>query len=128
MAPDHAEYFSVPIPDYILQVAAAAGHAADRAERRRDVRPEARGAGRVLGREPPQDAAAYEQGIYKDEIVPLEVEDPVFDAEGNWVEAERGKTVAFDRDECMRPDTTAREARGAAAAQGRGRASATRRS
>lgn len=49
--------------------------------------------------------AAYEKGIYKDEIIPLEVEEPVFDAEGNWVEAERGKTIVFDRDECIRPGT-----------------------
>ncbi|MFN8507822.1 MAG: thiolase family protein [Dehalococcoidia bacterium] len=49
--------------------------------------------------------AAYERGIYKDEIIPLEVEEPVFDAEGNWVEAERGKTILFERDECIRPGT-----------------------
>jgi acetyl-CoA acetyltransferase family protein len=50
--------------------------------------------------------AAYERGIYQDEIVPLEVEDPIFDSDGNWIEAETGKTVLFDRDECIRPDTT----------------------
>jgi acetyl-CoA acetyltransferase family protein len=49
--------------------------------------------------------AAYEKGAYKDEIIPLEVEEPVFDAEGNWVEAEHGKTIVFDRDECIRPGT-----------------------
>ena len=49
--------------------------------------------------------AAYEKGIYKDEIIPLEVEEPVFDAEGNWVEAEVGKTIVFDRDECIRAGT-----------------------
>src|SRR4029077_10310929 len=49
---------------------------------------------------------AYEKGIYKDEIVPLEVEDPVFDKEGNWVEAETGAKITFDRDEGVRPDTT----------------------
>ncbi|HMS59845.1 MAG TPA: thiolase family protein [Tepidiformaceae bacterium] len=49
--------------------------------------------------------AAYERGIYKDEIIPLEVEEPVFDAEGNWVEGEHGKTIVFDRDECIRPGT-----------------------
>lgn len=49
--------------------------------------------------------AAYEKGIYKDEIIALEVEEPVFDAEGNWVEAEYGKKIIFDRDECIRPGT-----------------------
>ena len=51
-------------------------------------------------------ARAYAAGIYKDEIVALEVEEPVFDAEKNWVEAERGRTIAFDQDECIRADTT----------------------
>ncbi len=49
--------------------------------------------------------AAYEKGAYNDEIIALEVEDPVFDDEGKWVESERGKTVVFDRDECIRPGT-----------------------
>jgi acetyl-CoA acyltransferase len=49
--------------------------------------------------------AAYEKGAYKDEIIPLEVEEPVFDDEGNWVEDSRGKTIVFDRDECIRPGT-----------------------
>jgi acetyl-CoA acetyltransferase family protein len=49
--------------------------------------------------------AAYEKGIYKDEIIALEVEEPVFDENGAWVEGERGKRVIFDRDECIRPGT-----------------------
>ncbi len=49
--------------------------------------------------------AAYEKGIYNDEIIALEVEEPVFDAEGNWVESEVGKRIIFDRDECIRPGT-----------------------
>lgn len=57
-------------------------------------------------------AAAQEKGIYRDEIVPLEVEDPVFDDKGNWLENERGKMVTFDRDECVRPGTTAEKLAG----------------
>ncbi len=49
--------------------------------------------------------AGYERGAYRDEIIPLEVEEPVFDENGNWVEAEHGKTIVFDRDECIRPGT-----------------------
>jgi acetyl-CoA acetyltransferase family protein len=52
-------------------------------------------------------AKAQQAGIYRDEIVPLEVEDPVYDDQGNWLEAERGPMVAFDADECVRPGTTA---------------------
>jgi acetyl-CoA acetyltransferase family protein len=49
--------------------------------------------------------AGYESGFYKAEIIPLEVEEPVFDENGAWVESERGKTIVFDRDECIRPGT-----------------------
>ncbi len=50
-------------------------------------------------------AAAYDKGIYKEEIIPLEVETPVFDDQGNWLPDEHGKKVIFDRDECLRPGT-----------------------
>jgi acetyl-CoA acetyltransferase family protein len=50
-------------------------------------------------------AEAYEKGIYKDEVVPLEVEQPVFDDQGNWLPDERGKTMVLDRDEGLRPGT-----------------------
>jgi acetyl-CoA acetyltransferase family protein len=49
--------------------------------------------------------AGYEKGIYKDEIIPLEVEDPVFNDEGAWVPEQKGKMIVFDRDECIRPGT-----------------------
>jgi acetyl-CoA acetyltransferase family protein len=49
--------------------------------------------------------AAYERGAYKDEIIPLEVEEPVFDDQGNWLADEHGKMITFDRDECIRPGT-----------------------
>ncbi len=49
--------------------------------------------------------AAYAAGVYKDEIIPLEVEEPVFDDQGNWVADTRGKTIIFDRDECIRAGT-----------------------
>jgi acetyl-CoA acetyltransferase family protein len=34
------------------------------------------------------------------------VEEPVFDDEGRWIEEETGKTITFDRDECIRAGTT----------------------
>ena len=46
-------------------------------------------------------AAAYERGAFKDQIVPLEIEEVVAGANG----PERS-TVLFDRDEHLRPDTT----------------------
>ena len=46
-------------------------------------------------------AAAYERGAFKDEIVPLEIEEVVAGPNGP-----RRTTSIFDRDEHLRPDTT----------------------
>jgi 3-oxo-5,6-didehydrosuberyl-CoA/3-oxoadipyl-CoA thiolase len=107
MAPDHSEYFSVDFPDYILNSPPLVGMtqtAQNVAEvyglTRRELDEFSAESHRKC-------AAAYEAGAYKDEIVPLEVEDPIYDDQGNWLESETGKTVTFDRDECIRPDTTA---------------------
>jgi acetyl-CoA acetyltransferase family protein len=105
-AKDHHEYFKQAIPDYILkslplmsmtQTAQNVVEMYDLSRAEMDA---------FSQRSHAKTAVAYEKGIYKDEIVSLEVEEPVFDAEGNWVEAEKGKTITFDRDECLRPDTT----------------------
>jgi acetyl-CoA acetyltransferase family protein len=106
MAPDHKEYFSVPIPDYILKsmpmqsMTQTAQNVVEMYDLSREEMD------KFACESHRKTAKAYEKGIYKDEIVPLEVEDPVFDKEGNWVEAEKGAMVAFDRDEGLRPDTT----------------------
>ncbi|MBK9546957.1 MAG: thiolase family protein [Dehalococcoidia bacterium] len=105
MAANHFQDFSVPFPDEILDYSPVLS-----------MTQTAQNAAEVYGlsREDMDQfsvdshkkaVAAYEKGIYKDEIIALEVEEPVFDAEGNWVEAERGKTIIFDRDECIRPGT-----------------------
>ncbi len=106
MASDHAETFSVPFPDYILnspplQSMTQTGQNAAECYglSRRDLDAFAVESHRKAH-------AAYEAGIYKDEVVPLEVEEPVFDDQGRWVEAETGPTITFDRDECIRPGTT----------------------
>ena len=106
MASDHAETFSVPFPDYILnspplQSMTQTGQNAAECYglSRRDLDAFAVESHRKAH-------TAYEAGIYKDEVVPLEVEEPVFDDEGRWVEAETGPTITFDRDECIRPGTT----------------------
>jgi len=106
MAPDHHEYFSVPFPDYILkspplvgmtQTAQNVAEVYDLSRRELDA---------FALESHHKTHAAYEAGIYKDEVVPLEVEEPVFDDQGQWLEDERGATVVFDRDEGLRPDTS----------------------
>jgi acetyl-CoA acetyltransferase family protein len=107
MAPDHREYFSVDFPDYILNSPPLVGMT----QTAQNVA-EVYGLGRreldeFSAESHRKCAAAYEAGAYKDEIIPLEVEDPIYDEKGNWLESEAGKQVLFDRDECIRPDTTA---------------------
>lgn len=105
LPPNHFEFFSVPFQDEILDyspVLSMTQTAQNVAEVYNLSREEMDQFAVDSHR---KTVAAYEKGIYKDEIIPLEVEEPVFDAEGNWVEAERGKTIVFDRDECIRPGT-----------------------
>ena len=106
MAPDHGRYFSVPFPDSILAsppIQSMPQTAQNVAETYALSRRELDEFSAESHRKTHQ---AYQAGIYKDEVLALEVEDPVFDEKGEWVEAQTGKTVPFDRDECIRPDTT----------------------
>ncbi|UCE87158.1 MAG: thiolase family protein [Deltaproteobacteria bacterium] len=107
MAHDHSEYFSVPFPDYILdspplqsmtQTAQNVAEVYSLSRQEMDA---------YAVRSQHKTHAAYEAGIYKDEVVPLEVELPVFDDQGNWLEEEHGEVVTFERDECIRAETTA---------------------
>ena len=117
-APDHDEYFSVAFPDYILaspwiqSMPQTAQNVAEVYGLTRDA------LDRFSAMSHAKTDVAYAAGIYRDEIVPLEVEEPVFDDDGNWVENERGKTVTFDRDECVRPGTTAEKLAGLPALRG----------
>lgn len=106
MAPDHDQYFSVPFPQYILDspplqsMTQTAQNVAETYGLSRSELDE------FAVESHAKTHAAYEAGIYKHEVLPLEVEDPVFDDEGRWVEGEIGKMVNFERDECIRPGTT----------------------
>src|SRR5262245_45672846 len=84
-APDHSEYFSVPIPDYILSapplqsMTQTAQNVVEMYKLSREA------LDKFAAESHAKTARAYEKGIYKDEIVPLEIENPVFDKDGNWV-------------------------------------------
>ena len=105
LPPDHYDNFSVPFPDAILDsspITSMTQTAQNVAEvynlSREDMDQFAVDSHRKV-------AEAYDKGIYKDEVVPLEVELPVFDDQGNWLSDERGKKVIFDQDECLRRGT-----------------------
>lgn len=105
MAHDHFDYFSVPIPDYILDSDSLAPmtQTAQNVAEMYDLTREELDAYAVKSHRKYDEAFA--RGVYKDEIIPLEVEDPVFDDQRRWVEEARGPMVMFDRDECVRPTT-----------------------
>ena len=105
MAKNHFETFSVPFPDYVLDYSPVVGmpQTAQNAAEAYNISREELDAFSVDCHR--KTAAAYAAGFYKNEIIPLEVEEPVFDDQGNWVEAEHGKTIVFDRDEGLRPGT-----------------------
>ncbi|MCH8009527.1 MAG: thiolase family protein [Chloroflexi bacterium] len=105
MAIDHDENFSVPFPDYILDSPAmmsmtqTAQNVAEVYDlTREEIDEYACESQRKTGE-------AYDKGIYKDEIIPLEVETPVFDDEGKWLADERGEMTVLDEDEGLRRGT-----------------------
>ncbi len=105
MARNHFEDFSVAFPDYILDstpvvsMTQTAQNVAEVYGLSREEMDEFSVRSHKLA------VAAYEKNVYKDEIIPLEVETPVFDDQGNWVADQRGAMTVFDRDECIRPGT-----------------------
>ncbi len=106
MAHDHDAYFSVPFPKYILESPPIVSML-QTAQNVCEVYGLKRAELDAFAAESQRKThAAYESGIYKDEVLPLEVEEPVFDDQGNWLEDERGRTITFDRDEGIRPNTT----------------------
>src|SRR3712207_2065680 len=105
LAPSHFEDFSVPFPDFILDAPAVTSmtQTAQNVVEVYNLSREEMDEFAVLSHR--KATQAYERGVYKDEVIPLEVETPVFDDQGNWLPDERGKMVTFDRDECIRPGT-----------------------
>lgn len=105
MAWDHDTCFSVPIPDEILDspplqpMPQTAQNVVDMYGLTRQELDE------YAVRSHQKLAAAYDAGRYKDEVMALEVEKPVFDENKQWVPEEKGETVLFDRDECIRPNS-----------------------
>ncbi len=104
--PHHDQYFSVEFPEYIRKspwIQPMTQTAQNVAEVYGLTRQEL---DEYAAQSHARCHAAYENGVYKDEVIPMEVEDPVFDDQGNWLEQETGPKVVFDRDECIRPGTT----------------------
>ncbi|MBW1709350.1 MAG: thiolase family protein [Deltaproteobacteria bacterium] len=106
LAHDHFEYFSTPIPDFVLDSPPYASmvQTAQNVVEMYDLSREELDAFAMKSQHRLHEA--NEQGLYKDEVIALEVEDPVFDENGVWVEEEKGPKIIFDRDESIRPGTS----------------------
>ncbi len=105
MAPNHDDDFSVKFPDYILDAPPLMSmtQTAQNVAEVYDLSREAIDEFAVESQR--RTAVAYDNGIYNDEIIPLEVETPVMDDEGKWVPDERGEMVTFAQDEGLRRGT-----------------------
>ncbi|HEY8173584.1 MAG TPA: thiolase family protein [Dehalococcoidia bacterium] len=105
MAPDHNATYSVAFPDAILDASPitsmtqTAQNVAETYGLSREEMDE------FSVQSHKKTAAAYASGIYKSEVIPLEIEEPVWDDQGNWLPDERGKKIVFEQDECLRPGT-----------------------
>ncbi len=106
MAPDHDENFSVPFPDYILDSPPLQGMTQTGQNVAEVYSLTRKDLDEFAYHSQMKCAAAYEKGIYKEEIIPLEVETPIFDDEGKWLPDEHGEKVVFEQDEGLRPNTT----------------------
>jgi len=106
MPADHFDYFSVPIPEHVLNSTPLVSmvQTAQNVVEMYNLSREELDA--FAMRSQHKLAAAYEAGLYKDEVMALEIEAPVFDETGKWLEGEKGSTIIFDRDESVRGGTT----------------------
>ena len=105
MPPDHYDNFSVPFPDFILDSPAKVSML-QTAQNVAEVYGLSRSDLDEYAVPSHQKAAdAYAAGRFRDEIVAFEVEQPIFDDQGKWLPDERGDTVMFDQDECIRAGT-----------------------
>ena len=105
LAHDHGLDFSVPIPDAILDSSPVCSmlQTAQNVAEMYDLSRETLDEFAVESHRRYGEATAA--GFYKDEIVPVEVELPVFDEEGNLLLEERGERKVVDVDEGFRPGT-----------------------
>ena len=105
MSPNHDANFSRPIPDYILDappvtsMLQTAQNAAEMYGLTREALDE------FAVESHAKYGAALEKNWYANEIVPLEVELPVFDDEGNHLVDEHGETKVLEWDEGYRAGT-----------------------
>jgi len=105
LPPGYTDQFKQPIPDYILDsppvlsMTQTAQNVADMYDLSREVMDQFA----VESHE--KYGQALERGVYAEEIIPLEVEMPVFDDQSNWLPDEHGEKKVLQVDEGFRAGT-----------------------
>jgi len=104
-APNHAELFSVPFPRY-LSDSPAYPPMPQTAQNVAETYNLSRAEMDAFALESHSKAdQAYRAGRYDTQIIPLDIQEPVFDAEGKVDPFKQGPAMRFDRDECIRVST-----------------------
>ena len=103
--PRHKDFFSVPFEDYLLDSPAnpAMPQTAQNVAEAWNLTREEMDAFAVESHL--KAAAAYDAGIYDNQIVPLKIKLPVFDEAGNLDYSKQGAETVFKKDECIRANT-----------------------
>ena len=102
---NHDQYFSVEFPRYILDAPAnpSMPQTAQNVVEAWDLSRTELDEYSVMSHQ--KTAEAFSAGMYKDQIIPLEVNLPVFDEQGSPDYTQKGDMVTFDRDDCIREST-----------------------
>ena len=104
--PNHEQYYSVEFPSYLLdspanpsmpQTSQNVAEAWDLGREEMD---------RFAMASHQKAAEAYRAGHYRDQVLPLSIRMPVFDAEGRLDTSQQGEARSFEQDECIRATTT----------------------
>jgi len=104
--PAHDQYYSVPFQQYLLDAPAnpSMPQTAQNVVEAWDLSREEMDRFAMASHHKTQ--AAFDAGRYKDQILPLTIHAPVFDDEGNPDFSRQGEKIVFDRDECVRANTS----------------------
>lgn len=104
--PNHDQYYSVEFPDYLLaspanpsmpQTSQNVAEAWNLSREEMD---------RFSVESHHKTAQAYDSGHYREQIIPITVNAPVFTEDGNVDFSQTGEKVSFEKDDCVRADST----------------------
>jgi acetyl-CoA acetyltransferase family protein len=106
MEPDHSKVYSKPFPEYILKAPRMVGMP-QTAQNIAEVYGMTRAELDLYAYKSHMKAAkAAKEGKFKDEIIPVRTHKPLFNEKKEVIPDQPGEEFTFERDECIRPETT----------------------